>query len=261
MSTDDHLNPDAGGDDDAESEQPDIVVDDPEDFAKTRQLRSIFDARDDYIDARRDSNRLYEEGELSHTKRNRRLFRHLQDLAMTMEPLLKSYESGEEIWEDAIYSDDGTFVAAASLASFDEALNEIESIAKSSRQSAQGVKKAQELYEQYQQEKQNGSFTYSGNLDEVKAKMRVYSTDWGWRIQGLGNLIKRTHKLKYVKNLRKNKFGTTAPPQEVCDAAFRDLQDFIRDIGLGVQFDTEQQTKIDDDLLEEVDTWRQQNVN
>ena len=49
--------------------------------------------------------------------------------------------------------------------------------------------------------------------------------------------------------------------QETSDTAFRDLQDFIREIGLGVQFDTTQQTKIDDDLLEEVDAWRRTNVD
>lgn len=258
MSTDDHPNPDPGGSDDAESEQPKIVVDDPEDFAKTRQLRAIFDARDDYIDARRDANRLCEDGELPFTDRNRRLFRHLQDLAMTIEPLLKSYDAGRKIWEENTYSTDSSFVAADELYSFEAAYEKIkfDVETKTTAEKTRG----EELLEDYKKE-QNKGFVARRDLDKIKAKMRVMCTTWDWEVQGLGRLIEQTHRLKYCKNARGNEFGTTAPPQEVSDTAFRDIQDFIRQIGLGVQFDTEQQTKIDDDLLEEVDTWRQQNVN
>lgn len=259
MSTDDRLNPDAGGSDDTESEQPKIVVDDPEDFAKTRQLRAIFDARDDYIEARRDANRLCEDGELPFTDRNRRLFRHLQDLAMTIEPLLKSYDAGREIWEENTYSTDSSFVAADELYSFEGAYEKIKFDVEESKATAEKTR-GEKLLKDYEKE-QNKGFVTRGKLDKIKAEMRKMCTTWGWEVQGLGKLIEQTHRLKYCQNARSNKFGTTAPPQKVSDAAFRDIQDFIRQIGLGVQFDTEQQTKIDDDLLEEVDTWRQQNVN
>jgi hypothetical protein len=85
-------------------------------------------------------------------------------------------------------------------------------------------------------------------------------TSWGWEVQGLGRLIEKTHKLKYRTKNSRNQFGSTPPTQQISDAAFRDLQDFLREIGLGVRFDEEQQTKINDDLLEEVDEWRRQNV-
>lgn len=261
MSTDENRHPDAGSEDGSESGQPKIVVDDPEDFAKTRQLRSIFDARDDYIDARREANRLCEDGELHHTDRNRRIFRHLQDLAMTVEPLLKSYDAGREIWEESVYSLDGNFVAADDLWSFEEAYRDIESKSGESDRRSAPKTRGDKLLKKYQDEKQSQSYTITNGLDKIKAEMRVYVTSWGWEVEGLGELIRRTHRLKYCKTLRKNDFGTTTPPQRVSDAAFRDIQDFIREIGLGVQFDTEQQTKIDDDLLKEVDTWRQQNVN
>jgi hypothetical protein len=259
MSSGETPHPDAGGQDGDRAEQPKIVVDDPEDFAKTRQLRAIFDARDDYIEARRDANRLYEDDELSFTDRNRRIFRHLQDFAMTMEPLLKSYESGREIWKNNTYSVDANLVAASELPSFDEAWKELNNIAEVTDPGGTPATDAGRLIVQYKKEKAKSNF--SRNLETLEPQIREFATSWGWKVEGLGELIKRTHKLKFRTKHGRKDFATTAPVQETSDTAFRDLQDFIREIGLGVQFDTTQQTKIDDDLLEEVDAWRQQNVN
>ena len=260
MSSDEPPHPDAGADDRGEAEQPKIVVDDPEDFAKTRQLRAIFDARDDYIEARRDANRLYEDDELSFTDRNRRIFRHLQDFAMTMEPLLKSYDFGREIWENNTYSAGANLVAASELLSFDEAWQQIHDFAKITDPNATPTTEAGRLVVEYKQELNNDSL-FSDKTDKLKPEIREYATDWGWKVEGLGELIKQTHQLKYRKKSGRKDFGSTVPPQKTSDSAFRDLQDFIREIGLGVQFNTTQQTKIDDDLLEEVDAWRQTNVN
>jgi hypothetical protein len=116
--------------DDAQGDrQPKIVVDDPEDFAKTRQLRAIFDARDEYIDARRDANRQMEKRKIKFSDRNRRVFRHLQDLAMTMEPLLKSYDAGREIWEKNTYSVGSRFCPQKNLLSFERAKQQVEKAA------------------------------------------------------------------------------------------------------------------------------------
>jgi len=258
MSSDETPHPDAGGQDGDRAEQPKIVVDDPEDFAKTRQLRAIFDARDDYIEARRDANRLQEDGELSFTDRNRRIFRHLQDFAMTMEPLLKSYESGRDIWENNTYSVDANVVAASELPSFDEAWEELNDFAKITDPNGTPKTAAGRLIIQYKKEKEK-QFSY--DTGGIEADIREYATSWGWEVEGLGELIKRSHNLRFRTKRGRKDFGTTAPLQETSDTAFRDLQDFIREIGLGVQFDTTQQTKIDDDLLEEVDAWRRTNVD
>jgi len=258
MSTDEPPHPDAGAGDRDDAGQPQIVVDDPEDFAKTRQLRSIFNARDDYIKARRDANRLWEDRELDWPSKNRRIFRHLQDLAMTMEPLLKSYDSGREIWHENTYGVDRRVVAASELASFDDAIAKLKNQIRANEASDEALRLFKR-YKRNQKEKRN-RFGLSSS-DKTTAEIRIWATDWGWKVQGLGELIERTHTLKFPNNRAKNEFGTTAPLPEVSDAAFRDLQDFIRDIGLGVQFDTTQQTKIDDDLLKEVDQWRQENIN
>lgn len=247
-------------DDDVQNDsQQKIIVDDPEDFAKTRQLRAIFDARDDYIQARREANRQMEEGKIEFTDRNRRVFRHLQDLAMTMEPLLKSYDGGREIWKENTYGVDGNFCAPEQLLDFLDAKRTLEEICDSLPSEGEGSV-AKELLDEYE-ERVKTEYSSSWKMRKIKARIITAATPWGWEIQGLGNLIKKTHRLKYKKtNPGKSFFGTTPPVQEISDDAFRDLQDFIRQIGLGVRFDEEQQTKINDDLLQEVDEWRRQNV-
>jgi len=116
MATDELPQPDAGADESSGSDRRHIVVDDPEDFAKTRQLRAIFDARDDYIDARREANKAKEDGEIGFARRNSHVFRYLQDFAMTMEPLLKSHDKGREIWTDREYGIDHGFVKKENVA-------------------------------------------------------------------------------------------------------------------------------------------------
>jgi len=249
-------NPDAGGGGSGTTPEQKIVVNDPEDFAKTRQLRSIFNARDDYIQARREANRKMEDGELDFADRNRRIFRHLQDLAMMMEPLLKSYDPGREIWDENTYGVNESFCDAAELASKEEAINYVSNRIEEDRPSNY----VEELAKQYQKHRDSSEMGSLGKRKKVVARMRVYATSWGWEVHGLGTLIERTHKLRYKKSSSESEFGTTAPTQEVSDSAFSDLQDFIRQIGLGVQFNTEQQTKIDSDLLKEVDQWRRENV-
>jgi hypothetical protein len=251
--------PRASGDDVQDEPQPKIIVDDPEDFAKTRQLRAIFDARDDYIDARREANRAYEDGEIQMPQKNRHVFRYLQDLAMTMEPLLKSYDAGREIWDETTYGVDSNFCATDDLPDFEDARDILRGTVSNLPADGDGSR-AKQLLEKY-----NDVFEgrYGGSRKEqtVKADIRTHAASWGWEVQGLGALIQKDHRLKYrLKDPGRDFFGSTSVPQRISDDAFRDLQDFIRSIGLGVQFDTEQQTKIDDGLLEEVDEWRRQNV-
>jgi hypothetical protein len=250
----------------SDDQQPTIVVEDPEDFAQTRQLRSIFDARDDYVQARRDANRLCEEKEISFPQKNRRIFRYMQDFAMAMEPLLKAHEPGGEIWEERTYSLDRNFTADRNSTSYREAVELLVKCAdgQSDRVDAET---ARSLLDQLQRDRPRSDVPYSKRnypdrrkaSSELKQEIRIKATDWGWQTDGVGSLVKKTPRLWY-KTTKTNKFKTTAPPQMISDAVFRDLQDFIRQIGLGVSFDEEQQTKIDDELLKEVDEWRQKNT-
>jgi hypothetical protein len=63
----------------------------------------------------------------------------------------------------------------------------------------------------------------------------------------------RTQPITVVKSAR--------VPKHVIDDVITCLEQFVRDVGLDIEFSKEeQQTKIDRDLLEEVDEWRQNNV-
>jgi hypothetical protein len=236
--------------DDEADEQHRIVVEDPEDFAKTRQLRSIFDAVDDYVDARRDAKRAREDNEIDFETMHGRIFRYAQDLAMTMEPLLKSSEEGRSIWTQRTYQLSGA-VRKSELLGFEKAYHRCKTLAED------GDADAADAVESWGQEDSG----FSHRKDEVKNQVRTVATSWGWEVEGAEKLIKRTPKLVYPKSTSRGvKFKYSPPPDAISNKLFRDLQDYLRQMGLGVQFDTEQQTKVGDDLLEEVDEWRADNL-
>jgi len=336
MAADQNPHPDPGSADRDLDGQPKIVVDDPEDFAKTRQLRAIFDARDEYIQARRDANRDREDREIGFVQKNKRLFRYMQDFAMAAEPLLKSYDDGKELWREQTYSIDSNFVDHRELASFDgglqlfhklakkivaEGLTEqrvqfladsfnvdlspgelnrvfriIEDAQKQQQQQQQTTSKvnlpaqtlddisemdpnrlraavqranqpdvtnptadASDVVQAIRKVKGDGGWTISHKSDKFRHKLRIQATDWGWQTTGIQSLIRQTPKLAFSKTPG-HEFGTTAPPQQLSNDVFRDIQLFLDDIGLGIRFDEEQQTKIDDDLLKEVNDWREENT-
>lgn len=327
--------PDARSDDGQQSSQPQIVVDDPEDFAATRQLRAIYDARDDYVAARRDANDAHDKGDMSFSKMNGYIFRYVQDFAMAAEPLLRSYEEGQELWEQQEYGIDSNFVDHRELASFDgglqlfhklakkivaEGLTEqrvqfladsfnidlspgelnrvfdaIEDRQKQQQQQQQTPKvnlpaqtlddisemdpdrlraaveranqpqvknptaDASDVVQAIREVKGDGGWTMSHKSDKFRHKLRIQATDWGWQTTGIQSLIRQTTKLAYVKT-HGPEFGTTAPPQQLSNDVFRDIQLFLDDIGLGITFDEEQQTKVDGALLKEVNDWREENT-
>ena len=278
MSSDDTPRPDAGTGDVDSDRQPQIVVDDPEDFARTRQLRAIFDAADDYIQTRRDANRAHEDGDIGFPEKDRRIFRYLQDLAMRMEPLLKQYDAGQEIWTEREYKvDDKKLVAKGGIPDFVDAVRYCESIVENADQidhDAAELREATRLLDQLPDDddhtrshaapggRRRSQRQIGGRVStSIKNDVRQFATDWGWRVSGLESLVDGTPTLEFYNPSRHPYVHTTVPPQDVSDAAFRDLQDFLREVGLGVQFDETQQTKIDDDLLKEVDQWRQTNIN
>lgn len=320
--------PDAGSPSDGE--QPQIVVDDPEDFAKTRQLRAIFDARDDYFDARKEANKKHQNGDFDFPRKNSHIFSHMQHFAMALEPLLITYEEGKEIWEEREYGVKSNFVEQGQLASDNDAFQllravidqqidnsvteaklrrilstvgiemqsrKIEDIVKqfapdsSNRQrisvdtpatmspdaiSQTDMERLQQQLAAMNKEsepssvdpaqlanaiykKKRGKRHRLAGDQKFEHRLRIAATDWGWSIKGVKQLVTGTPKLAYSKGSI-DEFGTTAPPQNVSDAVVRDLQSFVNDIGLGLSFDEEQQTKIDNDLLKEVNDWRDENI-
>lgn len=236
--------PQPNGDVEDGEPQPQIVVDDPEDFAKTRQLRSIFDARDAYVDARREANELQEEGEITHPEKHKRIFRHAQDFVMALEPLLRKHDA--EILTDKTYRLDSA-AWKNDIASAEDAI-------------AYCRENNPEMLQKYQDKKKPAdSFGTNTAATKLRNRMVWAASDTGVEFDGLQELISRTPRLKYLRADEKD-IGTSAPPQWLSDEVFRDLQRFIDEIGLGFDMKETQQTKIDDDVLKELDQWRSQNI-
>lgn len=228
----------------AAQQQAQIVVNDPEDFAKTRQLRAIFDARDAYIETRREVCEELSEGNIDFPTANSRLLTYVQDFAMTLQPVLLRYDSGQEIWDDKRYELDG-WARSKHVPSKETALQHAK-------------ENYTELFEQYQTEAVGPglSSTKQGRLMD---KIRWKATDTGVVITGVKSIVMSSPRLRFFSETGKIKKSN--PPKQLSDDVFRDLQRVISDIGLGVDMQTEQQTKIDDDLLQEVDEWRRKNVS
>lgn len=217
-----------------------IVVDDPQDFAKTRQLRSIFDARDQYTAARRDANRACEEREIDFGTRNARIWRHMQDFAMAVEPLFKQHDSGQQIYEKKEYSLD-TWAKSSDVVDLKEAIKYCR-------------EKEPELYQKAKNSDVRQRFG-NGISSKFEAKLRWAATPKGVNFRGIQSMMKQTPRLAYLTT--SDDIKTSPPPQRLSDEVFRDVQSFVDDIGLGFNVSEEQQTKIDADLIKELNEWRQ----
>jgi len=230
-----------------DTDQPDtshakIVVDDPEDFARTRQLRSIFDARDKYVETRRSANRKYENGDMEFSTKNSRIWGYMQDFAMAVEPLAKQHEKGRYIFEEKVYKVD----------SWAKKKNKVD--VKQAYQFCE--KNAPEIVDKVNRSRSNSPF---GRLTGEETDIMVWAaTKKGVNFRGVQSMVKRTPSLLYFSNMER--IETSEPPQELSDEVFRDLNAVLDDVGLGFEIQESQQTKIDDDLMREVNEWRKQNL-
>lgn len=333
MAAGDPPTPDAGPGDNRDGPDREIVVSDPEDFAKTRQLRTIFDALDDYRDASREVEQKHRNNELGLGVRNKIIFEYMQDVAKAVEPLALSHQKGLKLWKEKTYSYDGTVVHKLGSAGSEDArepmkrlvekhvtgrptkaeLNKItssigftledsalqkieehfaaeaEKTANTSTQEVQRLLTAdadklrrismgrveseletvsapeptatlspqpEEIVDSIYQAIEHAS---RGKERTARYKLRVFATDWGWETTGISSLLGGTPTLVFANSSEKE-FRQTAPPKEVSEEVVRDIRILIQEAGLGIDFNEEQQTKIDDELLEEVDGWRDENT-
>lgn len=229
---------------DDSQQQPQIVVDDPEDFAKTRQLRSIFDARDSYVDARRDANAEYEDGEKSFANKNRKIYRAVQNFAIAVEPLIHQHDA--DIWTNKTYKleqwardDDVKSLDAAKAYWRRHDPDVLDALADDSGGSRLG--------------------THSHGRSKEDVRIIWGASNTTVEFSGVREIVDHIPRLKYLKSHKKG-IGKSPPPQRLSDEVFRDLQGFIDDVGLGFDIENTQQTKIDDELLQEVDEWRRRNI-
>lgn len=197
-----------------------IVVDDPEDFAKTRMLRSIFDALDNYRKTRRKAQKLEvrPDNGFGEEEKRKLVFGAMQEVLLTAEPLLRGTDGGEELWTERRYRLRST-VVGLSPSDTGEYANSLHQ-----RKSASAVM-------------ENGSQT----------------------VEGMAAFVNGTSFYAHVTEPY-DQIIRAAPGTETCNAPVRDAQQHLSDVGLGVDLSTEQQTKISEDTLEEVEEWRQRNI-
>lgn len=244
MSDAETRHPDAGSDD----EQPTVVVEDPEDFARTRQLRAIFDARDHYRDVRRNPADYTTRSADSPSKQGV-VFQAVQTLIVEIEPLLKEHDDGKELWDNRTY--EGSEAAPVSnVPTYSEAVEILQEIQPG---------KISEIVEADVPPAGPGGL----DVDEWQQnKIISAATPWGSaKIEGLSEAAAGVT-WAYPVNMKMEQSHTAdAPPKRVSDEIYRDCIEFIQSIGLGVDIEEETTvTKIDDDLIKEVEQWRQQNL-
>jgi len=220
--------PDRDGDD-----GPRIVVEDPEDFARTRQLRSVFDARDDYVKTRKKTGDAFRAGSISIMDRWEEMQDELTSLIMQLEPLMMRTESGQHLLHDEKFS----FPRMCWRYELPQV------------QDVKDMDAFDELPSSWGSEYKVKRFIY----DEFGPEDRALDFE---------GLLKFTEQVTIAYPDQKHrKWITGTFSKQLQDEAYRRCLDYIQEIGLGLDTDqAEQQTKVDDDLLDEVEEWRASNT-
>jgi hypothetical protein len=203
--------------------QQDIAVADPDNFARTRQLRSIFDARQNFIETRRNARALMQKEEIKKPKKNDRIYRALQDFIVLIQPVFLQDPAGRQLLEEEKIIVSGC-CRPSELPELDAA------VADGNERLARRAKLGQ--------------------------KKDVFSGP-GLCFNGAASIINSEKRVVYLTSTEPMK---CLPRERFSFRVFGRIQKIMSDVGLGVDTSEEQQTKITDDLLKEVDEWRRQNV-
>ncbi len=214
-------------------DQATIVVDDPDQFSRTRQLRSIFDARQDFVDVRRESRNLLQRHEITPRQKNQRLFRALQDFVILVQPVLGNSTEGKAVLDEQIF--------------------EAEGCCRLTQLPTKAELKEMEIPEQTMRVQKTHQVR---KLQQKVGKEQNLFTGVQWT--GANLLINETGLLAIPQ--RSGELFVTPPRERLLVRVFQALTSAMGSVGLGVDTSEEQQTKIDEDLLKEVDQWRRQNV-
>jgi hypothetical protein len=214
-------------------DRPQIVVDDPDQFSRTRQLRSIFDARQDFVDVRRESRNLLQRHEITPRQKNQRLFRALQDFVILVQPVLGNSTEGKAVLDEQIF--------------------EAEGCCRLTQLPTKAELKEMEIPEQTMRVQKTHQVR---KLQQKVGKEQNLFTGVQWT--GANSLINETGLLAIPQ--RNGEVFVTPPRERLLVRVFQSLTSAMGSVGLGVDTSEEQQTKIDEDLLKEVDQWRRQNV-
>jgi len=214
-------------------DQATIVVDDPDQFSRTRQLRSIFDARQDFVDVRRESRNLLQRHEITPCQKNQRLYRALQDFVILVQPVLGNSTEGKAVLDERVFEAKNCC-----------RLGQLPTKAELKEMDIPG--QTMRVQKMHQVRK----------LQQTVGEEKDLFTGVQWT--GANSLINETGLLAIPQ--RSGELLVTPPRERLLVRVFQSLTSAMGSVGLGVDTSEEQQTKIDEDLLKEVDQWRRQNV-
>jgi len=254
--------PAADSNEERQDEQaPDRTIDDEENTSQSATIRRIQSFRDDIADYQL----LFAQNELSEEISEGRQHRAYYQLAKGFLQLLRPYLTDEDVPQSDHYwnqvqlgefaVDPPAAIAQPSQQQVDHALkaNDQSTIARADPRNAVDSKHFSVIglrdFDSAQAE-WNVQWEVMFGPDVSAADIRSQLQQSGVRVSPRSH---QTEPLTVTKRVR--------IPRQIIDNAVTALENFVRDIGMDVEWDEEeQQTKIDRDLLEEVDEWRQQNV-
>jgi len=227
-----------------------IVVDDPDDFARTRQLKAVFDARDQFLQVRKEV--AWQIGRKTMTRPTAATLvqTSLQELIMALEPLL--LDAGGY---DALLEEKEFVIPDAERVERVPSLHEAMSVA------------------QLEANRRFGDFRglqdTSGNIQAEqlspaqRREIRLLGAQKMGLVEGVTLNGIRTFGAQDIELAIRsgNSWVRQAPPVETSVEVFSECQSAMSELGLGFDIaEEEQQTRVTRDLLDEVKGWREKNV-
>lgn len=237
-------------------------VDDEENRSQNATIRRIQSFRDDIADYQL----LFARNEVSKQLSEREALRSYHQLVKGFLQLLRPYLTDDSISEAQKYWTETTLgtitvdppasIQRPSQARFKQALtnNDPKSLAISAPQNnpskkmyrVKGLKDFAEWDAEWQVEWQV-MFGPAVTPDDLRERIQDSSV----------SVLDASHRNEPIRVQK-----TAQLPRHIIDSAVLELENFVRGVGMDVDFDEEeQQTEIDRDLLEEVDQWRKQNLD
>lgn len=199
-----------------------VVVEDPEDYARTQQLKAVFDARQQFITLHGDFS--WQNG--ARGKQSRRgasvVFTALQEFIMAVTPLLSAAGTHEDLLENKEYHVPGT-ATVNQIPSFEQA------------QSVAQYEMKQRFGDYYGLQDNNGQIRGDRLNRQQRQEIRMIAAQnlglfSGVTLEGIRVFAEKELQLAVPRG---NGWVTQAPPIETSVNVFTDCQQALSELGLG----------------------------
>lgn len=205
--------------------EEEMRIDDPEELSQRKRIKEILNRRKDVIDARIDAKNMWVSGELDQIEAVRLYQNAIQGMILDLRPKIKSSDDvdGETLLEDK----------AIATVTVHPPVNKIP----------------------------DNQRDFAAGADQPEAKtVTIQGLEW---FVHHDPVIQRGFEITTWNPPQKTEvIGQSIIGFDVLDKALEECIQFVDDSGIDADMEEEeQQTKIDRDLLEEVDEWQNQNVD